>query len=361
MSEADIEADSTAVSLSAAVEALREIGLDADTIVRFVASIPDGLLVVDERGRIVVTNHHAEQMFGYESGELFGRQIEILVPPNLADSHIRLRERYASDPNVRSMGAGLELSGVRKDGTAVPIDIALSPVKTEQGKLVVAAVRNDTDRRRRDAELRRAHERLAMADDRERIARDLHDTVIQDVFGTALTLQSIATQVPPDVAKRIEEVVDRQDRIVHELRTAVFGLSGVRRASGSLRDDVLAIVNEATRVLGFRPAIFFVGPVETLSDDRLRVELCASLREALSNVARHARAHHVQVELEAGSGRVELVVTDDGVGPSTKVDGHRVGNGLENLRSRALALGGSCEIQPGEHGGTRLRWSVLLA
>ena len=199
---------------------------------------------------------------------------------------------------------------------------------------------------------------LALLEDRERIARDLHDTVIQCLFATGLRLQGAARLAQlPEVEDRIIQAVDDLDLTGKHIRTAIFGLEASRRAGGGLRSRVLSLVSESAGALGFEPHILFDGSLDTVAEDRA-VELLAVLREALTNVARHAGAHRVDVEVAADADLV-LRVADDGKGISAE---RRPGaKGLANMEARAARLGGNVWVKPGPDGGTVVEWRVPLA
>jgi signal transduction histidine kinase len=201
---------------------------------------------------------------------------------------------------------------------------------------------------------------LALLDDRERIARDLHDTVIQRLFATGLSLQATTRLVhadPAAAAARVEAAVDDLDLTVKHIRSAIFGLEASRSTSDGLRSRVLALTRDAAGALGFEPTVLFDGPVDSAVSTTVAAELVATLREALSNVARHAGAHHVEVEVRVGSD-VVLRVSDDGVGPPAA--DAPMGNGLRNMAARAEARGGSLTVAPGRSGGTVLTWRVPI-
>ncbi|HET7718894.1 MAG TPA: GAF domain-containing sensor histidine kinase [Acidimicrobiales bacterium] len=200
---------------------------------------------------------------------------------------------------------------------------------------------------------------LALLEDRERIARDLHDTVIQRLFATGLRLQGAARLAErPEVSDRILQAVDDLDLTVKHIRTAIFGLEASRRATNAgLRQRVLALVSEAAGALGFEPHILFDGALDTVAEDRA-TEVLAVLREALTNVARHAGARRADVEVTADADLV-LRVLDDGKGlPSERRPG---GKGLANMEARAARLGGSVLVKPAPGGGTLVEWRVPLA
>ena len=196
---------------------------------------------------------------------------------------------------------------------------------------------------------------LALLEDRERIARDLHDTVIQRLFATGLRLQGAARLVQrPEVAERISQAVDDLDLTVRHIRTAIFGLEASRRAVGGLRQRVLSLVSEAAGPLGFDPHVLFDGPLDAVPD-HIATELLVVLREALANAARHARATSVEVEVEA-DGDVVLRVVDNGRGlPDERRAG---GRGMANMEARAAGLGGTMHAKRGPESGTSVEWRV---
>jgi signal transduction histidine kinase len=202
---------------------------------------------------------------------------------------------------------------------------------------------------------------MALVQDRERIARDLHDTVIQRLFATGMSLQGTTRLVhgdPDAAAERIEAAVDDLDLTVKHIRTAIFGLEQGRDGREGLRDRIIGLTRDATGPLGFEPRVLLDGPVDTRLSERTGEELLATLREALSNVARHARAHHVDVEVTVTREDVTLRVADDGQGlPEGDVP---QGNGLRNMTTRARRLGGALDLQS-DANGTTLEWRAPVS
>jgi signal transduction histidine kinase len=201
---------------------------------------------------------------------------------------------------------------------------------------------------------------LSLVEDRERIAADLHDTVIQRLFATGLGLQSTVRSIDnPAAAERVQEAVDELDETIRQIRSTIFSLQNPRMSGRSLRDEILALALEAAPSLGFEPKVRFEGLIDHRVDDAVGVQLLAVLREALSNVVRHAGAS--QVTLSVAVTDVDLVATivDNGVGAGP---GERPGGkGLASLNHRAEALGGTLELHVGADGtGTTVRWHVPL-
>jgi signal transduction histidine kinase len=197
---------------------------------------------------------------------------------------------------------------------------------------------------------------LMVVADRERIARDLHDLVIQRLFATGLQLQGarrIATG--DDVRARLDAAVGDLDVTIRDIRSTIFELQ--RSDDRSLRADVRGVVREYVPVLGFTPLVRTTGPVDTAASPALGGQLLAVLREALSNVARHAEADAAVVEVEATSEHLGVRVTDNGAG----LPQERRESGLRNVRRRATELGGTLQLLAEEPHGTRLEWAVPLA
>ncbi|WP_055568268.1 GAF domain-containing sensor histidine kinase [Streptomyces atriruber] len=215
------------------------------------------------------------------------------------------------------------------------------------------------------AEAQRDRERLAVYEDRDRIARDLHDLVIQRLFATGMMLESAQRRsVVPEVQVGVGRAVDELDVTIQEIRTAIFALQqGPAEAPSGLRTRVLREINMAAVPLGFKPSHHFVGPVDAVVGELTGKNLIAALREALSNAFRHAQAARIDVVVDStvvlpdGQHGVRLTVADDGVGIAE--GGRR--SGLKNLKRRAESLGGDSWYGPGigeDGGGTTVVWEA---
>ena len=469
--------DISVPSVIGGLRPLSELGLGDEVISGLVESAPDGIVMTDHAGQILLVNGQTEGLFGYERGELLGRHVEVLLPEQHHQVHRAHRTRYQAAPTIRAMGAGLGLLGRRKDGSEFPVEISLSPLQTSSGVFVVATVRDVTQRvareaqhqrvlelldatqdaififdpetltftyvnqgavdqvgysreellgmtmlhltpefteaqvrerldplargevsstmfttvhRRRDgtdlpveillqvasgagrpvafvklvrditerveAEQRRyqtEHE-LRLLEDRERIARDLHDTVIQRLFAAGMALQATSAVIASheEGTRRISSVIDELDETIREVRTTIYGLHAHTTPAG-LRSEILRVLDDERPALGFEPHVRFGGVLDAVPDSLAR-HLLATLREALSNIARHAHATTADVTIDAGA-HVLLRVTDDGQGiPKNRT----LGNGLQNMAHRANQLGGTFHTEPGNQGGTVLEWRV---
>ncbi|MFD7639466.1 GAF domain-containing protein [Kitasatospora sp. NPDC059795] len=208
------------------------------------------------------------------------------------------------------------------------------------------------------AERRRDAEQLAVLEDRDRIARDLHDLAIQRLFATGMTLQSASRFIDhPGASDRVLRAVGDLDETIKIIRSTIFGLRVREAGAGQgLRARAVHVVEEAHSALGFAPRLSMEGLLDTDVPPAVADHLVAVLGEALSNAARHAKAGRVEVVLQATGSQVALTVQDDGVG--IPAQGRR--SGLRNLEERAHALGGSLTVTAPSGGGTALNWTVPL-
>ncbi len=204
----------------------------------------------------------------------------------------------------------------------------------------------------------RAAEITLMAD-RDRIARDLHDTVIQRLFGIGLSLEGVVKYVrEPVVGKRIAAAVDDLDATIKEIRGAIFQLRSDHPSDMSVRQASIELAAESARSLGFEPTVHFDGPIDTAVSGEIMTDLLAVQREALANAARHAHAQTIDLRVSALEGALVLEVEDDGVGLAERETNG--GQGVRNMLSRAAELGGDCTLSNRAGGGTLLRWSVPI-
>lgn len=208
----------------------------------------------------------------------------------------------------------------------------------------------------------RLHERvqqLAVLDDRDRIARDLHDAVIQRLFAVGLSLQGLVTLAGPTaVGSGLTQAVGDIDDTIRQIRSMIFELA--LDGGGGVRAGVLALISELNAVVGFEFRVTLDGPLDTTVTERMAEHLLAALREALTNIGRHAQATEATVGLHVGSGWCTLEVVDNGIGQHADqaTAGGRMG--VANLRRRAQKLDGELVVDHPDAGGTRLLWRVPL-
>jgi signal transduction histidine kinase len=204
----------------------------------------------------------------------------------------------------------------------------------------------------------RLHQRVgevAVYEDRDRLARDLHDTVIQRLFAVGLSLQSMAGAASGTaMAERLAMAITDIDDTIRQVRASIFELGS---HTPGVRASALALVRELAPVVGFNIPVSFVGPLDSVVPEQVAEHLLATLREAITNIARHARASEATVALSVAGGLCRLQVTDNGRGfdHEQASDG---GLGLVNMRRRAEKLHGKLTVESIETGGTRIEWEV---
>jgi signal transduction histidine kinase len=254
------------------------------------------------------------------------------------------------------------------DAVVIPVDAHVAPVTALAAVLGRSSALRDPSEREMLATfadtaalaLDRGHavadrQQLALISDRERIARDLHDVVIQRLFASGLQLQGVASMATnPEVARLLDETVSALDETIKAIRGTIFELQDTQHAS--LRAEIRTLVRDYVPVLGFNPVVRTSGPVDTAVGAQVADHLLPVLREAISNVARHARATSAEVEVRASASEVVLTVSDDGIG----LPEDRIESGLRNARRRAADLGGSLQVLSSNPSGTTLVWRVPL-
>ena len=225
-------------------------------------------------------------------------------------------------------------------------DADLDMAETFAGQAAIALELSDA---------RADQQRLGVLVDRDRIAGDLHDHVIQRLFAAGLSLQSIASTVNDEIIEqRLTRTVDELDETILQIRSTIFALR--EDSSRSLRGAALAVVDQLAPLLPVRPDMQLVGPLDTVVDDAIIGDVAAVLRESLTNVAKHAQASKVRVRIEADGQRLAITVTDNGIGL-----GHSTRrSGLANLQRRAERYGGDFSVGNAPEGGLRLQWSIPL-
>ena len=243
----------------------------------------------------------------------------------------------------RRLGA-LVLGRLRGGTPFGPLDVALAAVFASSTAAAIEL-----------AEVRAELERTGIVDEEERIARDLHDTVIQDLFGVGLSLQVARSSSTGPVADRIDEAVDRIDTIIREIRNTIFRLPGRAAGTQGLHDEMLRLVEKYSEELGFTPRVGFHCPVDAVVPDPVTAQLLQVAGEALANTARHAQATSADMVLEIQDGWLSFSLVDDGIGPP---NAPTAGQGLRNMSARAQNLGGTCTVSRLEPTGTIVEWRV---
>lgn len=317
-------------------------------------STADGLAVVEQDGSITAVNGPFESLFGFAPNTAVGTHVDALIPDAAQEEHARHRSDFHGAPSVRSMGASRLLEGRRCDGSLFPVNVSLSPAEVGGNAVVVAAIRDLSERVAVEADRAEAERRRSIAEDHDRIGRELHDTVVQHLFALGLRLQGLPGLLDDEHASRvINDSVDTIDSVIAQVRSSIHGLRRGTAEEVGFREQVLAVVSEMDEMLPSTPTVEFGGSHETPPDGAIVANLLPVLREALSNAGRHSGASAVWVKVATGPD-VTLEVIDNGSGLPVSIER----SGLANIATRAHALGGTFEISQADPTGTHLCWRV---
>jgi two-component system, NarL family, sensor histidine kinase DevS len=317
-------------------------------------SAPDAMVIVASDGRIMLANAETDQMFGYRRQALIGREVEMLISPQFEGRHKRRRTSFFANPKPRRMGVGLQLWGLRCNGAEFPIEVSLSPLRTDQGVLVSAAIRDITEQLAVQSELADARAKAEVFAERDRIAGELQDRAIQRVFAVGLALQATIPRArSADVQQRLNAAVDDLHAVVQDFRRAIFGLRDGSTDITGLRQRLDEVIGQLSGNLD--TTVQYKGPLSVV-EATLAEHAEAVVKEAISNAVRHSEATKVTVAIDVAD-ELCIDVVDNGKGIPLNI----IGRGLVNLRQRAEAAGGTLTIGDRAGGGAWLRWVAPLS
>lgn len=325
--------------------------------------IVDAVIVVDQEQRVVYFNDGAEAIFGYARDEIVGRSLTMLIPPRYSETHHKHIHRFGQGSDVsRPMGARTPISGLRKGGVEFPAEAAITKLKRGDQWLFAVFLRDITERMKMEQELRERAEQMAVVNERNRLARDLHDAVTQTLFSASLlsdVIPRIWERNPAEARRRLEELRQLSRGALAEMRTLLLELRPtalVESKLGDLLRQLAVAMNSRSRVQC--ELHIDDGDLATLPAD-IKVSLYRIAQEALNNVAKHSGATQAWLMLEprpntngASDGRgVSLVIRDNGKGFSIEsTRGNQLG--LRIMRERADAIGAQIAVQSALGEGT---------
>lgn len=317
---------------------------------------PDGIAVVDHQGTILVVNEQLCSLFGYDSGELVGQPVGLLVPARLREGHVEHRRLYARRPSRRPMGLGLDLVGLCKDGTEVPVEISLSPVRSGRSVFTIATVRDVSERRRQEAEKEAIRSALDTEQERYRIGMDLHDGIMQDIYAVTLGLDMAYEDIEVDTAQAKEAVghsIEQLQNVIRDIRSYIFDLRP-RQFTGDLPGALLDLGREFQENSGIQTDVHVPSEAPEL-DHETSVALYVIAHEALSNTRKYARAGNILISLQHDHNELQLEVRDDGRGFDVSGEFTEEHRGMRNMASRANQIGAELRVESAPGCGTAVQ------
>jgi PAS domain S-box-containing protein len=313
----------------------------------------DCVISIDEDGHVVEFNPAAERTFGYSAAEAVGRDLaELIVPPELRERHRRGFARYLDTGVPTVLDRRIELTGMRADGSTFPVELTITRIDLPEQPGFAGYLRDITDRKEAEAELRASRARIVEAADaaRRKLERDLHDGAQQRLVELALDLRMVRARIdadPAQAAEFLDVAVRSLAEATAELRELARGIHPVVLTEGGLRPALQALVERSSipAKLVEVPERRFPAPVEAAA--------YFAVAEALTNAARYSEANSVEVRAAEQDGRLRVVVRDDGCGAADLL-----GSGLGGIADRVAAVDGTLSVRSPPGRGTVVRVDI---
>lgn len=315
----------------------------------------EGIVTIDERGLIQSMNRAAETLFGWTAAEAVGRNVSLLMPAPHREAHDGYLADYLRTGHAKIIGIGREVSGLRRDGTVFPMDLAISEVNLPGRRLFTGFIRDLTERRRLETQVLDISEQ-----ERRRMGRELHDGICQQLAGLALVAQSLEERLRREqhsAAAKLGRCREEIQSIITETRRLARGLCPVILESEGLA-AALESLADAADLPGRHRCRFTCRREIRIDDATVATHLFRIAQEAVNNAVKHSGARSIHVVLDHDGRTLALKIRDNGKGmdPARKAEGM----GMNIMRYRAKMLGGALEPERTAGGGTTLVCTVPL-
>jgi PAS domain S-box-containing protein len=333
--------------------------LDSEQLTRAMLDAAlDGVVTIDEHGRILDFNPAAEQIFRAPRDGVVGLDMaEVIVPPALRERHRRGFARYLKTGESRLLDRRIEIVGMRSDGTEFPVELTITRINVLGPPRFTGYVRDITDRKRAEAELNASRARIVEAADaeRRRIERNLHDGAQQQLVWIGYGLRRARAALegdPAAAANALDEAIDGLAKAAADLRELARGIHPAVLTEGGLEPALTMLAERCST-----PVTVEV-PGDARFPEAVETAVYFLVAEALTNVARHSRATRADLRVRQVADRLVVELTDDGCGGA---DGAGSGSGLRGLEDRVSALGGTLAVHSPRGGGTTIRAELPCA
>ncbi len=317
----------------------------------------DGIITIDAKGIIESVNPAAEQLFGYAAREILGRNVRMLMPEPYRSEHDAYLANYLRTGRAKIIGIGREVTGLRKDGSTFPMELAVSEVRLGSQRFFTGLVRDVTERRRLEREILEISHAEQL-----RIGQDLHDGLCQQLTGIAFALASLSRAGASHSTKfaklngSIEQIADLVDQAITQARGLARGLCPVRLEAEGLAEALRELAANTSEI--YRVRCRFEGDDHVLlHDNTAAIHLYRIAQEAVSNAIRHGKAKRIDLSLSQSGGNIVLTVRDDGAGLPDRSRRGR-GMGLYIMQYRAKMIGGTCVVRAAPRRGTLVTCSM---
>ncbi len=317
----------------------------------------DAIVTIDQDGLILSFNRAAARMFGYQPGEVVGKNVSLLMPSPYREQHDGYIHRYLKNGEPRIIGIGREVAGQRQDGTLFPMDLAVSEVASREKRFFVGIIRDISERKYMEKALVTASE-----NERREIGRDLHDALGQIITGISLLAKSLAKRIAvsdPGLAAEAESIATLSMEAMSEAKRLAYGAFPTELERQGLLAALTQMAETARRI--YKVEAIFHGPArwEPLAADA-ELHLYRIAQESVANAIKHGKPRRVVIGLSRDRDSLMLSVADDGAGLPAQRDPTRISMGLDIMRHRAGLIGGTFSIASPKEGGTEVRCCIPL-